>query len=1185
VTGGRIEPGSRFGDLVIERVVGTGAFGSVYLARDTLLRRQVALKVFAAPGGAMAESERNRILAEARIIGRLNSPHVVTLYRVHPGAPGGWMFEMEYVEGGSLDSLLAEDAHPHLQRGLEVLRGIAAGLKAAHDAGIVHGDIKPANVLLDQEGTPKLADFGLAHLLHEQSLSGDHQGDLVGTPLYMAPEVIMGERPVPASDIWSFGVILYRLLAGRLPFDGPNLHALFLAIQNAPPPPLHPGTPPELAQLAQRCLAKAAAQRPPGFGAIVRVLEKVTARGLPPAAESVRAPPEAPTLYGREREIAQLHRLLERTAAGAAAAVLLTGEAGVGKTALLRQLGATAYARGFMLLEVRVSPVEGLLRPLLAELRLHVSAGTLGERLDASGAVLENVLRQDVEALETRQQLVWAVERLLDVLAADRPLCLVVEDAHGATPEELQLIAELASRLAGERILLAVAYRLHAGGATPGGYRLLTARDEFEPIALSPIAAESVLRILEDAAGVSHLAPEVSRRITGLAEGNPLFAKELLRHLREQGAVVEEEDTLRPGPAWGRASLPRRIRDLVTHRLQGLPEEERAVLDVAAVDGMAFDGQAVAAALDLPLLRVLRQLQRLYRASELVLPQPSGYHFAHPLLHELIYDDIAPALRTALHRKLAEHLESRGADAQVDPERLGQHWEKGGQLERARPYLLAAAVAAEKRQELSRTIDLCTRAGLFPGRTDPATALRHQEALTSLAICLSDAGRHEEAEEVFGLLLEAAAQAGDETLRYRTIVQRTKMLYPVKGVEVVDEAELVRATEVLALSRMLGLAHYNLGILAKRRGDLEEAQRRFEEAEGVYGEVGDEGRRAAPLNELGVLAAHRGEVDRAEQLYSEAVRLSASVGRRVNAAIFEVNKALLAFSRGRLEGLEAALDRSIRILELRGFSSHAHHAALVLAYVHYSRGEVESARTRVREVRRKLEEGGPLSALVDAHLVEADLATIGGRLRDGSRSLASARATAEKCRYKTGRILTAALEAQRLCFAGDHEGAAREAGAALTLGAGHTDVTSRSELICRLAEATLHGLPVEILTRALQEPKAPSGFALAFARGAVEFRSASDAAASLHAGADALMDPHVGERRAVLRATGHWLRAEALQRQGEGRAAEQEALNALEGAHALGHVWLEAQLLDQLYRWTGDRDYRARREALLQRTE
>ena len=201
-----LEAGQQVDGLQIVRELGRGAYGVVYLARDVLLGRQVALKVLPGGKGDVDPAQRDEALTEARLIANLNSPHIVTLYRLRATDDGGWMLEMEYVDGGSLESELAAGKPLPLARAVEVFRGVCRALKSAHAARIIHGDIKPANVMFDRDGVVKLTDFGLGCMLEGSAASIELHGRIFGTPAYMAPEVMSGEEAGLASDLWAAGI-------------------------------------------------------------------------------------------------------------------------------------------------------------------------------------------------------------------------------------------------------------------------------------------------------------------------------------------------------------------------------------------------------------------------------------------------------------------------------------------------------------------------------------------------------------------------------------------------------------------------------------------------------------------------------------------------------------------------------------------------------------------------------------------------------------------------------------------------------------------------------------------------------------------------------------------------------------------------------------------------------------------
>ena len=254
--------GSRFGFYEIRRSLGAGAMGAVYEAWDPRLRRSVAVKVLTGAGDD--QSIAARLLREARAAAALNHPNICAIYDV--GEIEGTPFlAMEFVAGETLQDVVARGAvDPARVIGLG--RQLAAALATAHAAGVVHRDLKSANVMLSSEGTVKVLDFGIAQRLvgpGESTQTAALESGIAGTLAYMAPEVLRGAPAAPRSDIWAVGIVLYEMLAGRLPFRGTTVAETAAAILHLPPPPLPPSTPVGLSRVIDRCLEKDASGRPP----------------------------------------------------------------------------------------------------------------------------------------------------------------------------------------------------------------------------------------------------------------------------------------------------------------------------------------------------------------------------------------------------------------------------------------------------------------------------------------------------------------------------------------------------------------------------------------------------------------------------------------------------------------------------------------------------------------------------------------------------------------------------------------------------------------------------------------------------------------------------------------------------------------------------------------------------------
>ncbi|HSY32327.1 MAG TPA: serine/threonine-protein kinase [Verrucomicrobiae bacterium] len=237
--------------------LGTGATSRVDKARDTLIGRTVALKTFL--HGFGSGDVQKQFLREAQIIGRLAHPFIVGLYDVGTNAEGVPYFVMEYVDGRTLEKVLDDGPLP-LEKVALWATDLAAAIARAHRAKVIHGDIKPANILVTREGQVKLGDFGIARFATQVSNSGV----LMGTPAYLSPEQIQGNAQDTRSDLFSLGIILYQMTTGVQPFSGSSVSAVCAQIVAImPPPPSHHNSslPPAFDRIVMRCLAKDPADR------------------------------------------------------------------------------------------------------------------------------------------------------------------------------------------------------------------------------------------------------------------------------------------------------------------------------------------------------------------------------------------------------------------------------------------------------------------------------------------------------------------------------------------------------------------------------------------------------------------------------------------------------------------------------------------------------------------------------------------------------------------------------------------------------------------------------------------------------------------------------------------------------------------------------------------------------------
>jgi hypothetical protein len=387
----------RIGRFELRAVLGQGTFGRVYRAYDPQLEREVALKV--PRFGPDQPGQVERFLGEAKAAARLRHPNVVAVFE--SGRAGDeYYIASEFVEGRPLSDVLRESP-PDFGQAARWVRDLARGLAYAHAAGVIHRDVKPANVLIDRAGRPQLTDFGLAKRVGEDA-TRTADGTVLGTPAYMAPEQARGDLAAvgPHSDQYGLGVVLYQLLSGRLPFVGPP-HAVLAQVTGEDPPPpgrINPAVPRDLEAVCLKAMAKEPARRYAAAGDLADDLDRFL------AGEPVRA--RRPGVRDRAGRWLRRHRQAAALAGGVAAAVLLT-------------LAAVWWDGGFRSPLPPAEPAAGPPQPaeITVEDRQKIQASrqnlsTIGVAMIASESAFGYLPQPAIYARDGRPLLSWRVALL-----------------------------------------------------------------------------------------------------------------------------------------------------------------------------------------------------------------------------------------------------------------------------------------------------------------------------------------------------------------------------------------------------------------------------------------------------------------------------------------------------------------------------------------------------------------------------------------------------------------------------------------------------------------------------------------------------------------------------------------------------------------------------------------------------
>ena len=546
-----LAPGARLGPYQLEALLGEGGMGQVFRARDTRLGRPVAIKLIRAERGQRPDF-RIRFQREAQATAALNHPHICTLYDVGEQAGTSYLV-MEYVEGQTLASRLREGPLP-LDQLLHRAAEVAQALAAAHERGIIHRDLKPANLMLTPAGV-KVLDFGLAKFTRPETATMNAALDataahtIMGTPPYMSPEQARGEELDPRSDLFSFGCVLYEAATGVRPFRGSSFPEILREVVSGHPPPpssLRPELPAGWDSILMRTLAKDRDRRYQSAADLFSALEEL--RGSAPLAGPRTEEREPDPVFGREKELGKLEDLLSSAIRGSGKVAMVSGEPGIGKTALTRIFVYRARKKNADLVVARGACVEqygageaylpfldilgSLLQSpgrerVIALLRRHAPTWCLQFPAVFSSGAMDQILREATGA--SKDRMLRELGDALAALTAETPVLLLLEDMHWTDPASVDMLRHLAERAHSRRLLLVVTARpedIERNNPTlKKCYTEMHARGICEEIALQALRVQDVAAYLDAYFAPNAFPAGLASVIHRKSEGHPCLPR------------------------------------------------------------------------------------------------------------------------------------------------------------------------------------------------------------------------------------------------------------------------------------------------------------------------------------------------------------------------------------------------------------------------------------------------------------------------------------------------------------------------------------------------------------------------------------------------------------------------------------------------------------------------------------
>ncbi len=804
---------------VIEEL-GRGGMGRVYRVLDTEIQEEVALKLLN-PDIACDERMIERFRNELKYARRITHRNVCRMHDINR-ENDTFFITMEYVPGEDLKTVIKRTGQLAEDKAVAIAGQVCEGLREAHRLAVVHRDLKPQNIMIDQDGHVGILDFGIARSLAAQGVT--EAGMIIGTPDYMSPEQVGGMAADARSDIYALGATLYEMATGRVPFEGDT--ALIIAMKHKAETPLspkeiNPQLSEELSSIILRCLEKDPEKRYQTAEELLAELNGLAA-GLPTAtgvlkpkvpaflvegAEEVRS--KRPAFVACVQELEKLGRSIEAALSNKGRVMFVTGEAGSGKTALVQEFarraqetypelivasgkcnahagigdpylpfieilrlltgdveaqwmaGAISREHALRLWNLMPFAVKALLDDGQDLINLFVPGAAITSRSEAFSSrmpswlaglkkLVDHKSSLPADLMLQQSNLLDQYTRVLQYLAKDRPLLLILDDLQWVDPGSASLLFHLGRRIQGDRILILGAFRPAEVALGRGGERhplepiFHELKRDFGEIEIEAGRTDA-RRFVDDLIDTepNRLGHEFRETLYGLTKGHPLFTVELLRNMEERGALVRDRNgewTEGPDLDWNR--LPARVDAVIEERIQRLNQGLREILTIASVEGEEFTAEVVARIQKEEIRELIKLLSReLDKRHHLVTAKGvrqlekqrlSSYLFQHILFQRYLYNSLDPVERAELHEDVGDILEALyGEQAEEIAVQLARHFLAAGIVPKAIDYLHKAgnkavrlSAGAEAISHYDKALELLQTLPDTPQRDQLELALR-----------------------------------------------------------------------------------------------------------------------------------------------------------------------------------------------------------------------------------------------------------------------------------------------------------------------------------------------------------------------------------------------------------------------------------------------------------------------------
>ncbi|MFQ5771572.1 MAG: AAA family ATPase, partial [bacterium] len=745
-------------------------------------------------------------------------------------------------------------------------------------------------------------------------------GDILGTVEYMAPEQMLGEIVDHRCDIYAAGVVLYQMLTKRLPFQGKDAVAILYKIMNedpAPPSYYNNQVGQELDQIVLKAISKTREERWETAEAFSIALESVLQNDRHPlvslhsdnldefstlsteidAGKNYKSKKKLHSVFiGRDREFKRLVNLFSNATRGQGQTVILKGEAGVGKSTLANRLHNYAEQQKSWVLYGTCLYQEGLAPylPFDDALRGFFSNDN-HSLLEKERNKLKNLVHEQTPLLQglieysqtnsgpgrftpaensdlEHDSLFNALYQLISFISTLRPIILIIDDLHWADEASLRLFHYLSHQAAKKRILLLGISRIERYDLQKHGKPTMIVdllarfgREGIcEQITLYRLSRERCDRLIDKTLSSTLFTEEFYEFIYHETKGNPLFVLETLELMRENGAIFRKDSVWHNKRDEPEIVVPRHVEDVFTRRLNALNNEEREILQVAAVIGIKFDTAFLLHLLDISKITLLKSLQRVESELQIIVNTEQGFHFEHPMLREMLYNEISIALRQEYHLIIASELEKiYHGDFGARVGEMAGHLRQGGDHAKAAPLLYQAALRSfklEAYREASRFVIDYMDSKARSGQSE-AESISNAELYLILGRCHEETGRWDESAAAYKQLLHLSEKNSNPKGQIDALRCLGRIQVKLEDFETALDTyrRCLEIAKQQKFSKMFSHIYNNLGVIHRGKGNLDQALHYFKQTIKLVDNENGQRDKAHALNNIGIIANMRAD--------------------------------------------------------------------------------------------------------------------------------------------------------------------------------------------------------------------------------------------------------------------------------------------------------------------------------------